>query len=154
VARQIGTHHPEQNCELCGRRRKADDLRRSFAPDATPSAVLAPNHRDRSGSIAVLGSTMTRPSSSFLPMKLAAGKCVALESRCAVCPETGMLNLILRKGAEEARNQLPDLLEAAWKGASLRLKPADAVQAASGLAINAAALVRMTAISYACVLGV
>ena len=27
-----------------------------------------------------------------------------------------MVNLILRKGAEEARNQLPDLLEAAEKG--------------------------------------
>jgi prevent-host-death family protein len=32
--------------------------------------------------------------------------------------ETGMVNLILRKGAEEARNQLPDLLEAAEKGRS------------------------------------
>jgi prevent-host-death family protein len=29
-----------------------------------------------------------------------------------------MVNLILRKGAEEARNQLPDLLEAAEKGRS------------------------------------
>jgi predicted nucleic acid-binding protein len=66
-----------------------------------------------------------------------------------------------RKGAEEARNQLPDLLEAAEEGrsrqpialdtdiaesaarlrASLRLKLADAIQAASALAINAAALV-------------
>jgi prevent-host-death family protein len=32
--------------------------------------------------------------------------------------ETGMVNLILSKGAEEARNQLPDLLEAAEKGRS------------------------------------
>jgi prevent-host-death family protein len=32
--------------------------------------------------------------------------------------ETGMVDLILRKGAEEARNQLPDLLEAAEKGRS------------------------------------
>jgi len=32
--------------------------------------------------------------------------------------ETAMVNLILRKGAEEARNQLPDLLEAAEKGRS------------------------------------
>src|SRR3981189_685308 len=32
--------------------------------------------------------------------------------------ETNMVNLILRKGAEEARNQLPDLLEAAEKGRS------------------------------------
>ena len=29
-----------------------------------------------------------------------------------------MVDLILRKGAEEARNQLPDLLEAAEKGRS------------------------------------
>ena len=29
-----------------------------------------------------------------------------------------MVNLILRKGAEEARNQLPDLLDAAEKGRS------------------------------------
>jgi 3-deoxy-D-arabino-heptulosonate 7-phosphate (DAHP) synthase class II len=35
-----------------------------------------------------------------------------------VLSEKDMMDLILRKGAEEARNQLPDLLEAAEKGRS------------------------------------
>jgi prevent-host-death family protein len=75
------------------------------------------------------------------PVKLAAGKCgrsggpsegprkaLAADRRpddidqfCTVLYgslETNMVNLILRKGAEEARNQLPDLLEAAEKGRS------------------------------------
>src|SRR5260221_14611253 len=33
-------------------------------------------------------------------------------------PETNMVNPVSRKGAEEARNQLPDLLDAAEKGRS------------------------------------
>jgi prevent-host-death family protein len=37
---------------------------------------------------------------------------------CTVVSETNMVNLILRKGAEEARNQLPDILDAAEKGRS------------------------------------
>src|ERR1017187_8331773 len=36
---------------------------------------------------------------------------------CTVASEAGMVNLI-SKGAEEARNQLPDLLEAAEQGRS------------------------------------
>jgi hypothetical protein len=52
-----------------------------------------------------------------------------------------MVNLILRKGTEEARNQLLDFARGGRERASLRLKPAGAVQAASGLAINAAAFV-------------
>ena len=37
---------------------------------------------------------------------------------CTVLYGTDMINFVLRKGAEEARNQLPDLLDAAEKGRS------------------------------------
>jgi len=37
---------------------------------------------------------------------------------CTVDAEITMADVILRKGAEEARNQLPDLLDAAEKGRS------------------------------------
>jgi prevent-host-death family protein len=44
--------------------------------------------------------------------------CTVLYGAVRLLSEAGMVDLILRKGAEEARNQLPDLLDAAEKGRS------------------------------------
>jgi hypothetical protein len=53
---------------------RSSNLDRSLAAKGSPCVVLPPDHRDRSGLIAVMDSAMAPPFLVVLPVKLAAGK--------------------------------------------------------------------------------
>jgi prevent-host-death family protein len=98
----------ERGCQF---RRKTDDrsIDRSLAAKGSPCDALPVKLAAGKGEVGVELS------------KGVGGQMLLTEAvRCCTVAvgETGMVDLILRKGAEEARNQLPDLLEAAEKGRS------------------------------------
>jgi hypothetical protein len=75
MARQIATvQNKTANSADAGGRLTIFQSRSFLATKGGPCVVLLPNHRDRSGLIAVMNSAMAPPFVVVLPVKLAAGK--------------------------------------------------------------------------------